>query len=135
VYRKTLTIGRYGWDEKVKQGAISASSGYGDVPSSLYTIMTEIGSLFVSPPIINSSCPWASDLDDLASLYESPFTGAVTTRTATWSGFEEDSAVHRVRLEHVCVFPKKISHSIWARSPFMPNLIRLLTLMAILLYL
>ncbi|KAF9507759.1 hypothetical protein BS47DRAFT_1321067 [Hydnum rufescens UP504] len=58
--------------------------------------MTEIGSLFVSPPIINSSCPWASDLDDLSSLYESPFTGAVTTRTATWSGFEEDSGVHRV---------------------------------------
>ncbi|UZJ53505.1 hypothetical protein CBS101457_002825 [Exobasidium rhododendri] len=32
--------------------------------------------------LINSSSPWASDFEDLKRLYESPFTAAVTTRTA-----------------------------------------------------
>ncbi|KAF8060970.1 hypothetical protein FPV67DRAFT_1423607 [Lyophyllum atratum] len=51
--------------------------------------MVKIHTLNVSPPLINSSCAWASDLEQLTELYDSPFTGAVTTRTATLDGFEE----------------------------------------------
>ncbi|KAG5634908.1 hypothetical protein H0H81_000368 [Sphagnurus paluster] len=51
--------------------------------------MVKINTLNISPPLINSSCAWASDLAQLTALYESPFTGAVTTRTATLDGFQE----------------------------------------------
>ena len=47
-------------------------------------------------PLLNSSCPWASDIDDLKSLYASSFTGGVTTRTATLKGFPDDPKVHQV---------------------------------------
>jgi hypothetical protein len=44
----------------------------------------------VNPPLINASCVWASEQDQLQDLYASPFTGAVTTRTATLDGFDEN---------------------------------------------
>ncbi|KAF8609260.1 FMN-linked oxidoreductase [Ceratobasidium sp. AG-I] len=47
-------------------------------------------------PLLNSSCPWASNIDDLKSLYASSFTGGVTTRTATLKGFPDDPKVHQV---------------------------------------
>lgn len=50
-----------------------------------------------SVPVLNSACPWASSYEDLVSLYESPWTSAVTTRTATLTGFQEDAAIHKVR--------------------------------------
>ncbi|KAJ1311296.1 hypothetical protein OPQ81_009793 [Rhizoctonia solani] len=49
-----------------------------------------------SIPLLNSSCPWASDLHHLKELYASPFTGGVTTRTATLNGFPEDPSIHQV---------------------------------------
>ncbi|KDQ21418.1 hypothetical protein BOTBODRAFT_202232 [Botryobasidium botryosum FD-172 SS1] len=55
-----------------------------------------IGGLLIRPPLMNSSSPWASSHEDLSNLYECPFTGAVTTRTATLSGFQEDAAIHQV---------------------------------------
>ena len=54
--------------------------------------MVRINSIDISPPLINSSCAWSSDLKQLQELYDSPHTGAVTTRTATNDGFEEDES-------------------------------------------
>jgi len=59
--------------------------------------MVLINSIDISPPLLNSSCAWSSDLQQLTDLYESSYTGAITTRTATLDGFEED-ATHTVRL-------------------------------------
>ncbi|KAH9046445.1 hypothetical protein EDB84DRAFT_1466524 [Lactarius hengduanensis] len=53
--------------------------------------MVAIRRLVVSPPLINSSSPSASELNQLRELFESPHTGAVTTRTATLTGFSETS--------------------------------------------
>ncbi|KAH9486698.1 putative dihydroorotate dehydrogenase A (fumarate) [Psilocybe cubensis] len=47
--------------------------------------------LDINPPLLNSSCAWSSNLQQLTELYESPYTGAVTTRTATLLGFKEDN--------------------------------------------
>jgi dihydroorotate dehydrogenase (fumarate) len=58
--------------------------------------MTSIHRLTFDPPLINSASPWASSFEDLQALYDSPFTGGVTTRTATMEGFDEDPNVHRV---------------------------------------
>lgn len=49
----------------------------------------------VSPPLINSACPWATTLDDLRKLYACPWTGAVTTRTSLINGFDHDPARHQ----------------------------------------
>jgi hypothetical protein len=54
-------------------------------------VMVKIHRISVSPPLINSSCAWASELHELEDLYNSAYTGAVTTRTATLLGFAEDS--------------------------------------------
>ncbi|KIK54635.1 hypothetical protein GYMLUDRAFT_48550 [Collybiopsis luxurians FD-317 M1] len=54
--------------------------------------MVQIGSITVSPPLINTACAWASDLEQLKALYASPYTGAVTTRTSTLKGYNETSA-------------------------------------------
>lgn len=59
--------------------------------------MVKLGKIVIEPPLINTSCAWASDHDELLALYKSPYTGAVTTRTATLEGFAEDSS-HTVRL-------------------------------------
>ncbi|OAX43643.1 FMN-linked oxidoreductase [Rhizopogon vinicolor AM-OR11-026] len=52
--------------------------------------MVLIRSIDVSPSMVNCSCAWASDYQQLNDLYQSPYTGAVTTRTATLDGFKED---------------------------------------------
>ncbi|KAF9456809.1 FMN-linked oxidoreductase [Collybia nuda] len=54
--------------------------------------MVKINTIDISPPLINSSCAWSSDLRQLQELYDSSYTGAVTTRTATLSGFKEDAS-------------------------------------------
>jgi len=54
--------------------------------------MVNIHRISVNPPLINSSCAWASEPDQLQALFQSPFTGAVTTRTATLNGFAEDAS-------------------------------------------
>ena len=52
--------------------------------------MVRIHTIDIVPPIANASCAWASDYEQLRELYECPHTGAVTTRTATLTGFAED---------------------------------------------
>ncbi|KAI0638953.1 hypothetical protein C8Q77DRAFT_1151978 [Trametes polyzona] len=54
--------------------------------------MVKIHTLNIEPPVVNASCAWASDYEQLRELYESPYTGAVITRTATFNGFSEDSS-------------------------------------------
>src|SRR2546423_1285810 len=58
--------------------------------------MTSIRGLRFSIPLLNSSCPWASNIDDLKALYASPFTGGVTTRTSTLNGFPDNPSIHQV---------------------------------------
>lgn len=51
--------------------------------------------LKIDPPLLNSASPWATTLEDLKSLYDSPFTGGVTTRTSLLEGFSHDEDVHQ----------------------------------------
>ncbi|KII86351.1 hypothetical protein PLICRDRAFT_114308 [Plicaturopsis crispa FD-325 SS-3] len=54
--------------------------------------MAKIHTITIDPPLINTSCAWASSLEQLETLYNCPHTGAVTTRTATRDGFAEGAA-------------------------------------------
>ncbi|BGP32373.1 dihydroorotate dehydrogenase [Rhodotorula toruloides] len=47
-------------------------------------------------PLLNSACPWASSEEDLRRLWNSPYTSAVTTRTATLEGFPDEPSLHQV---------------------------------------
>ncbi|KAF7344428.1 DHO-dh domain-containing protein [Mycena sanguinolenta] len=58
--------------------------------------MVQVGSLHISPELVNASCAWASDLGQLQALFDSPDTGAVLTRTSTLEGFQEDASSHTV---------------------------------------
>lgn len=51
--------------------------------------------LEINPPLLNSACPWATTQEDLQALYDSPYTGAVTTRTSLLDGFPHDDAKHQ----------------------------------------
>lgn len=51
--------------------------------------------LSISPPLLNSSSPWATDVDQIKALYDSPYTGAVTSRTSLLEGFNHDPAIHQ----------------------------------------
>lgn len=54
--------------------------------------------LKISPAVVNSANPWATNLEDLKALYECPNTGAVTTRTSLISGFAHDPSRHQFTL-------------------------------------
>ncbi len=47
------------------------------------------------PPLLNSANPWATTQEDLQTLYDCPYTGAVTTRTTTHKGFRHDDKIHQ----------------------------------------
>lgn len=52
--------------------------------------------LNISPPLLNSSSPWATTIEELQSLYDCPHTGAVSTRTSLQKqGFNHNDAVHQ----------------------------------------
>ncbi|RPD81561.1 hypothetical protein L226DRAFT_564245 [Lentinus tigrinus ALCF2SS1-7] len=53
--------------------------------------MVRIHTLHIEPPVVNASCAWASEYEQLRELYDSPHTGAVVTRTATFNGYSEDA--------------------------------------------
>ena len=50
--------------------------------------------LHFDPPYLNSAGPWATSKEDLQSLYDCQYTGAITTRTGTLQGFPQDPKVH-----------------------------------------
>lgn len=52
-------------------------------------------SLTFNPPLLNTPCPWCRDLDQLRDLYNTPHTGAVTTRTSMLDGFPDDPKVNQ----------------------------------------
>jgi dihydroorotate dehydrogenase (fumarate) len=70
--------------------------------------MVTIRRLVVSPPLINSSSLSASEPNQLQELFDSPHTGAVTTRTATLTGFSE-TFEHTVCLLCLCLF-RRLTH-------------------------
>lgn len=49
----------------------------------------------ISPPLLNSSNPWATSREDLAALYACPYTGAVTIRTSLWKAFKQHASTHQ----------------------------------------
>ena len=51
--------------------------------------MVRVNTLEIDPPLINASCAWACEYDQLRELYDCPYIGAVTTRTAILNGFSE----------------------------------------------
>ncbi|KAB2569879.1 Dihydroorotate dehydrogenase [Lasiodiplodia theobromae] len=51
--------------------------------------------LNITPPLLNSANPWATDLSHLLPLYACPHTGAITTRTSLLHGYPHDDAVNQ----------------------------------------
>lgn len=68
--------------------------------------------LDISPPLVNSAGPWATTEEDLKSLYECPYLGAVTTRTSMLSGFNHDDKVNQYTF-----FDARTNASMHERSP------------------
>lgn len=63
-----------------------------------------LNTLVLLRPVLNSSCLWASNIEQLRLLYASPHTGAVTTRTATLHGFRENETnVVSFPLSSLCI--------------------------------
>lgn len=54
-----------------------------------------MGPLIINPPLLNSANPWCTTLEQLQELYNSPHTGAVTTRTSLLNGFPHDPTHHQ----------------------------------------
>lgn len=48
-----------------------------------------------NPPLLNSANPWATTKEDLEALYNCPYTGAVTTRTALANAFKHNDGTHQ----------------------------------------
>ncbi|KAL8824942.1 MAG: hypothetical protein Q9191_004711 [Dirinaria sp. TL-2023a] len=58
------------------------------------------------PPLLNSATPWATTKEDLQSLYNCQYTGALTTRTCRTEGYPHKDNVHQYCLmnpEHTIV--------------------------------
>lgn len=51
--------------------------------------------LHFNPPLLNTPCPWCSDLEQLKALYACPHLGAVTTRTSMLEPFPHDPEVNQ----------------------------------------
>lgn len=51
--------------------------------------------LSFSPNLLNTPCPWCSELDDLRQLYACKDTGAVTTRTSMLTPYPHDWAINQ----------------------------------------
>ncbi|KEF56121.1 uncharacterized protein A1O9_07702 [Exophiala aquamarina CBS 119918] len=49
----------------------------------------------IDPPLLNAASPWSTTLEDIKTLYDTPYTGAVTIRTSLLEGFSHDDAVHQ----------------------------------------
>ncbi|KAF1930814.1 FMN-linked oxidoreductase [Didymella exigua CBS 183.55] len=51
--------------------------------------------LKITPPILNSANPWCTTLEQLLELYESAYSGAITTRTSLLNGFPHNREIHQ----------------------------------------
>lgn len=54
-----------------------------------------LAKLKIDPPLLNSACPWATTLEEIKALYDTPYTGAVTIRTSLLEGFTHDDSIHQ----------------------------------------
>ncbi|CBX92429.1 hypothetical protein IAQ61_006176 [Plenodomus lingam] len=63
--------------------------------------------LYISPPLLNSANPWCTTLEQLEELYNSSYTGAVTTRTSLINGFPHNPNIHQFTFYN----PKTLSAS------------------------
>ena len=54
-----------------------------------------MAALSITPPLLNSANPWCTTLEQLQELYNSPYTGAITTRTSLLKGFPHDPSIHQ----------------------------------------
>lgn len=61
--------------------------------------------LTITPPLLNSANPWCTTLEQLQELYNSTYTGAITTRTSLLEGFPHDPTIHQF------AFYNPISHA------------------------
>ncbi|MCJ1451496.1 dihydroorotate dehydrogenase [Mycoblastus sanguinarius] len=71
--------------------------------------------LSFKPPLVNSANPWATTKEDLQALYDSPHTGAITTRTALINGFSHDNTIHQY------CFVEPQTHSVLSHSERLPS--------------
>ena len=58
----------------------------------IFTAMAPINTINITPRLLNTSCAWSSSLEDLQALYNSRYTGAITTRTAYYTGGNNHAA-------------------------------------------
>ncbi|KAL1739204.1 hypothetical protein HDZ31DRAFT_69183 [Schizophyllum fasciatum] len=67
--------------------------------------MVLINTLNVDPPLINTACAWVSDYEQLKACFDCPYTGAVTTRTASGidEGYPRLAGVHGVAFSKTSV--------------------------------
>lgn len=73
-------------------------------------------SLKFDPPLLNSANPWATSKEDLQTLYDCPYTGALTTRTSTTDGFDHNDTIHQYCFFHDQEHEPK-HHSVHGHSP------------------
>jgi dihydroorotate dehydrogenase (fumarate) len=64
------------------------------------SLCTQVAGITLSKVLLNSSNPFATSVDDLQSLADSPASGAFATRTAC-PNFEHDDAKHKWRYDKV----------------------------------
>jgi dihydroorotate dehydrogenase (fumarate) len=74
--------------------------------------------IVISPPLLNSAGPWATDLDDIKELYNYPHTGAITIRTSLQGlglekGFNHDENIHQWAVFN----PSTNNHIRYSKSP------------------
>jgi hypothetical protein len=68
-------------------------------------------------PVFNSASPWASSGEDLKALWDCEATSAVTTRTCTLNGFDDDASKHQVRFLPMSRFSSSYPSCWRDRSP------------------
>lgn len=83
-------------DETLRLGTlITSHQAMAEAPLSFPAVDFPNRPFAITPPLLNSSNPWATTQQDLQALYDCPYTGAVTTRTSLWSGFNQDPKTHQ----------------------------------------
>ncbi|RMZ85808.1 hypothetical protein DV737_g504, partial [Chaetothyriales sp. CBS 132003] len=75
----------------LKRGSLYATTSGGAVEY-LFNNWTAGGMLVRK---VNAASLWATTLEQIKELYDSPFTGAVTTRTSLLEGFTQDDSIHQ----------------------------------------
>jgi dihydroorotate dehydrogenase (fumarate) len=70
----------------------------------------------ISPPLLNSSNPWATSSEDLGALYSCAYTGAVTIRTSLWKSFDQHASTHQYTF-----FSSSVGHATTSINTTLPE--------------